>query len=264
MNKLVLQIVALIILFFSTWFVLKQIDWMKIFKIEIISNSAEEKLGNLIWKMIQETEEINNDPFVVQSVDSIVDKICLKNKIEREFIKVHIIHKDEINAFALPYGHIIVYTGLIQETDHQGALGGVIAHEIAHITENHVIKKLIKEVGISVLFDMTTNNSSVKIGKEVGNVLSSTAFDRKLEKEADKIALLYLKNANIDPTYLSKFLFKLAESESDLTKYSTWFNTHPNTKERALIIQKQVRKENTTYNNVIQTQTWENLKSKIL
>ncbi|MCX8473257.1 MAG: M48 family metalloprotease, partial [Sediminibacterium sp.] len=98
--------------------------------------------------MFKKTEEENKNTHVVNSIDSIVTHICKSNKIDRETIIVHVLNKDEINAFALPNGHLIIYSGLIHNSDNQEELTGVISHEIAHIELNHVMKKLVKEIGL--------------------------------------------------------------------------------------------------------------------
>ena len=64
----------------------------------------------------------------------------------------------EVNAFALPNGHLVIYSGLILNSDNQEQFSGVICHEIAHIRLKHVIKKLIKELGFSVIISMTTGS----------------------------------------------------------------------------------------------------------
>jgi predicted Zn-dependent protease len=81
-----------------------------------------------------------------------------------------VLNNDEINAFALPNGHLIVYSGLILNSDNQEELIGFICHEIAHIALNHIMKRLVKEIGTSVLISMTTGNGGSEIIKE--NVFS--------------------------------------------------------------------------------------------
>ena len=185
MKKTIIQGAISILLFFGTWFVLTKIDWVTVFKVQKVTDKTEEKLGDLFWEIFQRTEKENKNPFVVNSIDSIVTRICIANKIDREFIKVHILNKGDINAFALPNGHLIVYSGLMTNSDNQEELSGVICHEIAHINLNHVMKKLVKEIGLSVLISMTTGNGGSEIVKETAKMLSSSAFDRSLEKEAD-------------------------------------------------------------------------------
>ena len=129
MKKAILQGTISILLFFGTWFVLTKIDWVTVLKVQKVTDKTEEKLGELFWDIFQQTEKENENPFVVKSIDSIVTQICTANNIDREFIKVHILTKDDINAFALPNGHLIVYSGLITNSDNQEELSGVICHE---------------------------------------------------------------------------------------------------------------------------------------
>lgn len=261
MKKTIIQGAISILLFFGTWFVLTKIDWVTVFKVQKVTDKTEEKLGNLFWEIFQRTEKENKNPFVVNSIDSIVTRICTANKIDREFIKVHILNKDDINAFALPNGHLIVYSGLITNSDNQEELSGVICHEIAHINLNHVMKKLVKEIGLSVLISMTTGNGGSEIVKETAKMLSSSAFDRSLEKEADIKAVDYLIKAKINPEPFADFLFKLSDNEA--TKYLTWISTHPDSKERAEYIIEYSKDKKSKYTGVMTTETWDKLKEKV-
>lgn len=89
-----------------------------------------------------------------------------------------------MNAFSLPDGHLIVFSGLILNSDSPEELAGVVGHELAHIELNHVMKKLVKEVGLSTLISLITGNSGSDMIKETAKTLSLTAFDRNLEKDA--------------------------------------------------------------------------------
>ena len=170
MKKTILQGLIIIALFISTWFALNQIDWLTVFKVQKITDKTEEKLGEIFWEIYQKTEKENKNPFVIKVIDSIVTKICSSNKIERELIKVHLLDKEDINAFALPNGHLVLYSGLILNSKNQEELSGVICHEIAHIELNHVMKKLVNEVGLSVLISMTTGNNGSEIIKETAKI----------------------------------------------------------------------------------------------
>lgn len=263
MKKTIIQGALSILLFFGTWFVLTKINWVKVFKVQKVTDKTEKKLGDLFWELFQQTEKENKNPFVVNSIDSIVNRICSANKIDREFIKVHILNKGDINAFALPNGHLIVYSGLITNSDNQEQLSGVICHEIAHINLNHVMKKLVKEIGLSVLISMTTGNGGSEIIKETAKMLSSSAFDRSLEKEADIKAVDYLIKAKINPEPFADFLFKLSDKENEATKYLTWISTHPDSRERAEYIIEYSKDKKSIYTGIITTETWDKLKEKL-
>jgi predicted Zn-dependent protease len=263
MKKIFFQGAISILLFFGTWFILAKIDWVSVFKVQKATDKTEEELGDLFWKIVQETEKENKIPLVVNSIDSIVSQICTSNKIERKFIKIHIINKDDVNAFALPNGHLVIYTGLIKNSDNQEELSGVIGHEIAHINLNHVMKKLVKEIGLSVLISMTTGNSGYEVIKETAKMLSSSAFDRSLEKEADIKAVDYLVQAKINPEPFAEFLFKLSDEENSASKYLTWISTHPDSRERAEYIIEYIKDKKSKFSSVIALETWDKLKEKI-
>ena len=233
MNKIIFQFFVLVALFFGLWFLLSNINWMSAFKIEKLTDDTEIKIGKAVWDLYKKTEKENKDEKAVKALDSIVDRICSKNNINRETIKVHLIIKNDINAFAMPGGHLVVYSGLIKAADNPDELAGVMAHEISHIELDHVMKKLIKEVGLSVLISMTSGNGGGEAIKQVSKILSSSAFDRKLEKEADISAVEYMINAKINPEPLAEFLYKLAENKEAESTYEGWLSTHPDSKKRA-------------------------------
>ncbi len=263
MKKIFFRGFIIVAMFFSTWYVLMQINWVEVFKVQEVANKTEEKLGELFWEVFQKTEKENKNKFVGDAVDSIVTKICTSNKIDGEYIKVHIVEKDDINAFALPDGHLLIYSGLILNSENQEELSGVICHEIAHIELNHVMKKLIKEVGLSALISMTGGNGGGEIIKETAKVLSSSAFDRNLEKDADIKAVDYLVEARINPGPFADFLYKLSTTESESTKYFTWISTHPDSKERAEYIISYSKDKKSSFEPVLSIGTWDKLKEKL-
>jgi predicted Zn-dependent protease len=263
MKKTVIQGSITAALFFSTWFVLTQIDWVTYFRIQKVTDKTEAKLGELFWEMYKKSEKENKNSTVVSSIEKIVAKICATNKIDRDLISVHILEKDDINAFALPNGHLIIYSGLIINSDNQEELSGVICHEMAHIQLNHVMKKLVKEFGLSVLISMTTGNSGSEIVKETAKMFSSSAFDRSLEKEADLKAVEYLVNAKINPKPFANFFYKLADKKNETTKYWTWISTHPDAKERAEYLIEYCRDKNIKYETILTNDNWDKLKENL-
>ena len=166
MQKVVVQIVIFVGLFFMTWFSFRQVDWMKNFNIAQKTKSTEEKLGDFIWEALVRAEDEIKDRKIITPVDSLLTRICISNKIDRKKIKLHILNSSEVNAFALPNHHLVVFSGLINESINENELSGVISHELAHIELNHVMKKLVKEVGLSVLLSMTTGSGG-EVVKEI-------------------------------------------------------------------------------------------------
>lgn len=262
MKKVFFEGILFIAIFASSVFLLSQINWVSIFKINEYRKVNEKKIGDILWDMIKSNHEENKNVFVHKTIDSLVARVCVANHIDKKDIQVHILESDEVNAFALPGGHLVIYSSLIEATDNPEELTGVIAHEIAHIQLHHVVKKLIKEIGISAIFAVTAGGNKTVI-KQMGNILSSTAFDRQFEQGADMQAVEYLINANIHPKSLADFLQKLAEKENNSLKYLTWVSTHPNTEERAKYILKQSSNKKITAKPIFSPQTWKRLKKEI-
>jgi len=264
MNKIIYQGLIIVLLFFTTWFLIGKIDWMTILDVEQRSQTVEEKLGELFWDFFSTSEKVIYEEEITDVVDSLFTKICKANKIDKDQIKLYIIEKDEINAFALPDNYLVIYSGLILASDNEEMLAGVISHELAHLELNHVMKKLLKEVGLSTLIAMTTGSGG-SVVKETFKVLSSSAYDRTLEKEADLKAVDYLNNASINPEPFAGFLFKLTSDEPGIVKHLTWISTHPETMKRVEYVLEYIEENssNNEYLPVLTDDLWETLKSNL-
>jgi predicted Zn-dependent protease len=233
MKKILLELVLTVAVIVAVWFGLSQVDWMKLFNIRQTTQNTEEKIGDLFWKILKNSEtEITSDSIVVP-IDSMLTRICKANSIERKKIKLHLLRKDDINAFALPGDHLVVFSGLITASENESELCGVIGHELAHMEKNHVMNKLVKEVGLSVLISMSTGNGNSEVIKSAIQQISSSAYDRKLETEADLTAVDYLEKAGIDPEPFANFLYRLADQTKNLPSQIYWISSHPESKERA-------------------------------
>lgn len=259
MKKIIFQGLIIVVLFFATWYLLYQVDWMTVFRVEKVTKTTEEKLGELLWDIFRKSDKEITDPFTVQTIDSLVTRVCSDNNIDCSRFKVHLLRKSEMNAFALPNGRIVIYSGLIDACESPEELSGVIAHEMAHIELNHVMKKLIKEVGLSVIVSMTTGSGGSDVIRETAKIISSTAYDRNLEREADSKAVDYMANAGINPESFADFLFRLSETEPDAMKYFSMISTHPVLEERVENILAHSREKEFTSRPLVTKETWEKL-----
>lgn len=136
--------------------------------------------------------------------------------------KIHVIDNSTVNAFAMPGGYVFVYTGLIEITETPEELASVLAHEIGHIEQRHVIKKLIKDLGITIL---TSGDATVL--SEVGRTATSTVFDRKFEREADAFALETLEKAKISPQNIAILFRRFKEEVGSYNENIEILMTHP-------------------------------------
>ncbi|MGI9530957.1 MAG: M48 family metallopeptidase [Lutimonas sp.] len=247
----------------GTWFVLAQVNWIETFGIEKSSIKLEEKLGDLLWNSIEKSEKVIHDPFILRSIDSIVDRISNANDFQEDLLKIHVLENDEINAFVLPNGHLVIYSGLMLTMENQDEFSGVIAHEMAHIQLDHVMKKLIKEIGLSALITTTTGSSNSELIFESARLVSSTAFDRNLEKEADLKAVDYLVASRINPEGFATFLFNLGDQETEFSSYVNWISTHPESRERAAYIIEYSERMEADYEKILDATTWNKIKTRL-
>lgn len=235
MKKLFLLLLVVVLFFGGLIYAAFQVDWVKLFGIEKVTDNIEAQLGDMFWSMYgAEAKEIDNKPRI-DSVRILINKICEANGIDEKQIKLHVIENQEINAFALPDHHMVVHTGLLDYAIHEQEVAGVLAHEIAHMELKHVLKKLGKEIGLSVLINITAGDAGGEIIKEGIRTLSSSAYDRSLEKSADLQAVQYMLAAKMDPKYFADFLERLSEGQAT-PQVLNWMSTHPDSKERARYI----------------------------
>lgn len=195
---------------------------------EVISIEKEEKLGKFF------VESIQQDP-KYKPTGSIYSDSCLQVIMHRLLkplnsdyeYQVYLFDNAAINAFAMPGGHILVSTGLIGITDNPEELAAVLAHEIGHIEKKHLIGKLIKDMGLSLLF-----SGDALIMTELSHMAASHAFDRNKESEADEFALELLEKVNINPRMLGIFFRKMKEAEVDYDRRLELLMTHPHSDSR--------------------------------
>ncbi len=263
MKKALLQAIVLAALFFAVWYGLSRIDWLKLFKIEHISSKTEEQVGDILWDAFSQSEDEVSNTKITLPVDSILTRLCKANGINRSEIKLHVIKSDQVNAFAFPNKHMVVFTALINDCENESELAGVMAHELAHIHKNHVTQKLIKEVGLTTLISITSGNAGGAIIKRMLKTLSSTAYDRKLETEADLTAVDYLVKANINPEAFADFLERLADSEPEIVSDMTWMSTHPDSRKRALKILEVSEKKHHENSPILAPETWQEVKDQV-
>ncbi|MFN3403483.1 MAG: M48 family metallopeptidase [Cytophagaceae bacterium] len=262
MNRALIHFAVGIILFGSTWFLLSRIDYVGIMGVENFEKANEEKLGKVIVDFIKKKDKEVDSDSIKTFINDLKDRICKNNDIDPEGIKVHVIYSSEINAFALPGRNMVILTGLIDYSNSPEEIAGVMAHEIAHMEHNHVMKKLIKEVGASILLTLAMGDKGGgEILKETVKLLTSSAFDRKQESEADASAVKYMAKANMDPEHLANFLFRLSLEKEHLPKEFEWISTHPDSKERANEILKLKAQEEINSVPVTEEGKWNRIKT---
>jgi predicted Zn-dependent protease len=256
MRKIILEFLALVAFFICCWLGLSQIHWSEIFEVKEKTSQIENALGDFYMEIITRANKEIEDSTFVKPLEEIKNRICTDNGIDPETIQLHLVRSNDVNAFALPGRHIVILSDLIPFCKTSDELAGVMAHEIVHIQKNHIMKKLGKEIGFSALATMLNSGAG---SAETLKMLTSTAYDRKMEAEADQIAVEYLQAAKINPAGLADFLYRLSVEEADWQKHLTIVSTHPETEQRAQTILDLMREKHIEYIPALPDSVWARL-----
>ena len=135
---------------------------------------------------------------------------------------VSLIRDEQVNAFCLPGGKIVVYTGILPVAKNPAALATVMGHEMAHATSRHGAQRVLQQnltqtamTGLAVsLSDMDYEKQravmgALGVGAQFGILMP---FGRKHESEADEIGLFYMARAGYDPQESIKFWHRMEEA----------------------------------------------------
>ena len=153
--------------------------------------------------------------------------------------KFHIMSDTNVNAFAIPGGHVVILTGLLESAETAEEVAGVLAHEIAHVTRRHSLRNIIKSAGLIVTLQALIGDASGLLGlaTEASRYLLQQKFSRDFEREADEPGWGYLVQARIDPRGMTRFFEKMREIMASsgmgvLEGSLSLANTHPTSQER--------------------------------
>ncbi|MBL9199635.1 MAG: M48 family metallopeptidase [Opitutaceae bacterium] len=150
----------------------------------------------------------------------------------------------EINAFAMAGGKVGIFTGLYKVAKTDDELAAVIAHEIAHVTAKHVHERLSRGLatntigavgmvgGIAGGSGLMVEALSQIYGISAG--ITGFAYDRRAEKEADYIGLMYMARAGYDPQAAVRVMEAMDAETASEPKPPAMLSTHPSGPERII------------------------------
>ena len=155
----------------------------------------------------------------------------------------NLVQDNQVNAFCMPGGKIVVFEGLLPVTQNEASLAIVLGHEIAHAVAKHSAERLSNEyknqVGMQVLGSVLGNTSETTqqlaaIVTSVGGQLWTSGFSRSQESEADHMGLIFAAMAGYDPQVATTFWQRMAAQGSGS---SSIFSDHPSDETRIKQIQ---------------------------
>lgn len=196
-----------------------------------ISLENEEKLGDFLVDAFDISSDENIDWYVDSSLRVIEDRLMENIGLTDYEYTFHVIDDPTVNALTLPGGNIVLYTGLIKTSETPEEVAAVLAHEIGHAEQRHVVDKLLAELGISFVMAVITGGDATLIN-EVTQTLVSNVFSRHQEREADAYGLELMERSGIDPRSLAAFFRRMNRKQRNYPDGLEWMMTHPNNNSR--------------------------------
>ena len=183
------------------------------------------------------------DPVLDGAVKVMVDRLATHAQPAGFEFRVQVVKSDQVNAFALPGGQIVVYTGLLKKATRPEQVAGVLAHEIAHVTRRHGLQGLAGQVGVMIGLQVLLGDASGLAGLAGQGAMTAilNGYSRDKEREADAEGLRMLMAAGIDPQGLPEFFGLLkGEAGSKMPGMLAWMSTHPEHDERIANLKTQI------------------------
>ena len=222
------------------------------------SSSEMAKLGGQSFEQIKQQETTVSDQRINRYVGCVADAITTKlDNPEQIRWEVVVFDSEQVNAFALPGGHIGVYTGLLNVAETPDQLAAVIGHEVGHVLANHSNERLSRSqltgLGMSIAnsaFDLAGVDNKelwmqgLGLGAQFGIALP---FGRKQESESDRIGLDLMAKAGFDPKASVALWQNMAAAGGNKQPFE-FLSTHPSHDTRKQDLQHNMTQAEITYN----------------
>ena len=194
----------------------------------------EIEFGDSLFEQMQREGKIVTDQQLDARLASVTSRLLPGIKRADYSFRFHLLEDTNINAFALPGGNVVVLTGLLKAVAKPEELAGVLAHEIAHVTERHGFQKIIESAGLYILAQALFGDATGLTRAIAGSsqFLLQQKYSRNFEREADDVGWNYLVEANINPRGMIDFFKRLNEIEAKQIEVPALLRTHPTTEDR--------------------------------
>jgi len=174
---------------------------------------------------------------IQQAVDAYCQKYGEEDPFEGYEWEFNLVEDDAVNAFAMPGGKVVVYTGLLPVAQNEAGLAVVVGHEIAHVFAEHgaerMSQNLLMQMGEIALSEALKEKpeqtkslfmTSYGLGAQVGLMLP---FSRLHENEADRLGLIFMAMAGYDPHEAVGFWERMAAKKEGGSQPPEILSTHP-------------------------------------
>lgn len=228
---------------------------------QYFSDQEEQALGRTIMRDVYADPRYLDDPEIETYLNQLGYKlVSVSTRNQREF-NFFVVDDPSINAFAMPGGNIGVHTGLLLAAQGESELASVVAHEIAHVTQDHIARMVAAQsqsqwptlaaLALALLASRSNPNlaSAAIASSQAFSIQNQLNYSRDYEREADRLGYEMLTRAEYDPRGMSGFFDRLQRANRFYdTSAPAYLRTHPLTSER--ISDMQARSEAAPYQQV--------------
>ena len=204
----------------------------------------------------QQKNALNADPAQVKRVRAIANRLIPQTTIFRPDAKdwqweINVQKTDDLNAYCMPGGKIMVYSGIIEQLQLTDAeLAAIIGHEIAHALREHtrerVSRAYAQQVGLGVLAAVTgVGEVGMQLAAQVTQVTFGLPHSREQEAEADRIGLELMARAGYDPAAAVALWQKMSQKTGN--NGPDFLSTHPSSSSRISDLQANIPKVQPLY-----------------
>jgi len=218
------------------------IPWVAEKAVMIVPRKFDISMGDKFYQQYLKTNSI--DSARTKALNLFADQLNLKNTHPIHFT---VIRSSAINAFALPDGNIIVFTGIIDGMKDYEELAGLICHEVSHVNNRHSMKMLCRSLSgylfISVV-GSDVNGIKAIIGDNINN-FQTLSYSRHFERQADEQGTDLMMLNGINPLGMIHLFTRLKSSEKGFVP--AFISTHPITADRIAYLNRRINKRTHVY-----------------
>ncbi len=220
-----------------------------------LSPQEEREIGRQVMRDIRSDPQYYDDAEATDYLNNLGYRLVSNSPVDSQNFHFFLMRADDINAFALPGAYIGVNTGTILAAQSESELASVIAHEIGHISQHHMSRRLAHQkqtmimslaalaLGILAARSNSDLSEAAIAGSQAGAIQSELKFSRSNEREADQVGLQILEKAGFDPRAMVSFFKRLARANrfSESSAAPSYLQTHPLTYERIAYLEDRVQ-----------------------
>ena len=228
-----------------------------------ITIKDEEKLARKFLKVLKQRFKLIKDPWINKYVNGVGQRVAAAFPPSPFPYHFYVIVADDFNAFAIPAGHIFIYSGLLEVMQSEDELAGLLAHEISHVHCRHISQKIERspKIGLAtmagiaagILLGMSDAGGAVGNALTVGSLAASQsmslAFSRADERQADQTGIRYVMAAGYDGNQTVTVMKRLREKHwFGPEQIPTYLMTHPDVDNRIIYLEAWLSEHNMRLN----------------